>query len=355
MKALVLAGGHGTRLRPFSHSTPKQLVPVANRPVLFHALDALRAAGVTHTCLIVAGHGGPIREAVGDGSDFGMAVDFLSQDAPRGLAHCVLLARPFLGDDDFVMYLGDNVFADGIAPHLAAFHADSPAAQLVVSKVEDPSQYGIAELDETGRVTALWEKPSDPRGDMAVTGAYVFTSAIHEAVAAIGPSARGELEITDAVQWLVGQGHTVRAKPYTGYWKDTGTLADLLDCNRVLLAGLGSRLSGTVDADSRLSGPVVVEEGAVVRRSRVEGPAVIGAGTLVEDSHVAPYTALGPGCRLRGAGVGDSILMAGASVEGIRDLRGSIIGKSGEVRRGTREAAPHRLLIGDDSRIEITA
>ncbi|GHH78972.1 glucose-1-phosphate thymidylyltransferase [Streptomyces sulfonofaciens] len=357
MKALVLAGGAGTRLRPLSHSTPKQLVPVAGRPVLFHALDELRAIGVREAGVIIS-EGRPgeqIRAAAGDGSRFGLDITYLPQDAPRGLAHCVIIAREFLADDDFVMYLGDNIFAGGLGEPLAAFRSGAPAAQLVVTKVADPSAYGIAELDAEGRVTALQEKPAVPRSDLAVTGAYFFTPRIHEAVRGILPSARGELEITDAIQWLVTRGHPVRADRFSGYWADTGTLADVLTCNKVLLDDLAGAVRGVVDRASELTGQVVVEQGAEVIGSVIDGPVIIGAGSVIEDSRVGPFTSIGSGCRLRGAGVENSILLDQASVHGVRTIQGSIIGKAGDVRRQEDGSTMHRLLVGDDSRIDVPA
>lgn len=357
MKALVLAGGAGTRLRPLSHSTPKQLVPVAGKPVLFHALEELRAIGVGEAAVIIS-EGAPgekIRTAVGDGSRFGLDITYLPQDAPRGLAHCVIIAREFLADDDFVMYLGDNIFEGGLAQPLREFTGTAPAAQLVVTKVADPSAYGVVELDAEGRVTALAEKPAHPRSDLAVTGAYFFTPAIHEAVRAIEPSARGELEITDAIQWLVTRGSDVRAGLFAGYWADTGTLASVLTCNAVLLGDVERHIGGDVDAASEINGAVVVEAGARVTRSVIDGPAVIGAGSVVEDSRVGAFTSIGGGCRLTHAGVENSILLDQASVLGVRTIQGSIIGKAGDVRRQENGSTMHRLLVGDDSRIDVPA
>ncbi len=351
MKALILAGGSGSRLRPFSHSTPKQLVPVANKPVIFHALEAIAETGITEVGVIVSGEGEAVKAAVGTGARFGLAVTYLSQDRPRGLAHCVLIAGDFLGDEDFLMFLGDNVFVGGITAPMAEFRARRPAAQLVVTKVADPSQYGIAEVDDDGRVTGLQEKPKQARSDLAVTGVYFFTPRIHEAVASIGVSARGELEITDAVQALVDGGHEVRARFFSGYWKDTGTLVDLLACNRALLGDIRPETRGSIDARTELIGLVRVEEGARVSGSRIIGPAVIGAGSTVTDSSIGAYTSLGEGCRVEDAEIENSILLDRASVRGVRPLRGSIIGRDGEVRRS--EAGAVRLLVGDDSKVEV--
>ncbi|MEU5839946.1 glucose-1-phosphate thymidylyltransferase [Streptomyces diacarni] len=351
MKALVLSGGAGSRLRPFSHTTPKQLVPVAGKPVLFHALDALTAAGIDDIGLIVGEADGPVSRAVRERPGFDARVTCIAQDAPRGLAHCVLIARDFLGDDDFTMYLGDNIFQGGITDTLDAFRARRPTAQLAVRKVTDPGQYGIAELDAEGRVIALQEKPEHPRSDLAITGAYVFTSEIHEAVRAIGPSARGELEITDAVQWLVSRGRTVTAHHFSRYWADTGTLTDLLACNKVLLQALTPAVGGSVDEHSRLLGPVVVEEGATLRASVVEGPAIIGRHSTLVNCRVGPYSAVGAHCRIEASDVADSVLLDRSTVQGVHKLRGSIIGKAADIRRDSTDPGCHKLLVGDDSRV----
>jgi glucose-1-phosphate thymidylyltransferase len=251
------------------------------------------------------------------------------------------------------MYLGDNVFVGGLAEPFAAFNASRPAVQLVVTKVANPSESGVAEIDLAGRVTSLEEKPADPKSDLAVTGAYFFTPAIHDAVRSIQPSGRNELEITDAVQWLVTKGRDVRAYSFSGQWKDTGSHNDLLECNKLLLETITPRMSGTVDELSHMSGPIVVEEGAVVRRSVLNGPAIIGAGCVVEDSYVGPYTSLGNDCRLCGAGVEYSILLERASIQGIRGVQESIIGRAGVVRQSRDQSMVRRLALGDDSVVEV--
>lgn len=355
MKALVLAGGTGSRLRPLSHTMPKQLVPVANRPVLLHALDSVRDSGVVEVGVIVGDRAAAIRETVGDGAELGLRVTYLTQDAPLGLAHCVRIARDFLGDDDFVMYLGDNVLVGGIAELADRFRRARPSTQVVVTKVPDPSAYGVAEVGPDGRVQRVVEKPRRPRSDLALIGVYFFTPVVHEAVARIRPSGRGELEITDAIQWLVAQGFEVTAAQFDGYWKDTGRVDDVLECNRVLLEATVHRVDGEVDAASRLVGPVAIEPGARVVRSRVVGPAVVGAGTTVVDSYVGPYTALGAGCRLVGAGIEYSIVLDQVSVRDVRGIHGSLIGRASEVTLSSADVARHRLVIGADTRVELAA
>ncbi|GAA4000334.1 glucose-1-phosphate thymidylyltransferase [Streptomyces marokkonensis] len=355
MKALVLSGGAGTRLRPFSHSMPKQLIPIANRPVLEHVLDKVRELGVSEVGVIVGDRSAQIVAAIGDGSRLGLKVTYIHQDEPRGLAHCVVLAREFLGDDDFVMYLGDNMLPDGVTDIAREFTQERPAAQVVVHKVADPRSFGVAELDRDGRIERLVEKPAEPRSDLALIGVYFFTPAIHEAVGAISPSARGELEITDAVQWLVTQGAQVTASEYSGYWKDTGRVDDVLECNSKLLEGVVSSVQGEVDAASELIGPVVVDKGARVLASRIVGPVIVGAGTTVEHSRIGPNTSIGVDCVLRHTSIGSSIVLEGAQVTGVQGLHGSLIGRMACVGEAEGPAPHHRLVVGDHTRIEVAA
>ncbi|MFE6104077.1 glucose-1-phosphate thymidylyltransferase [Streptomyces laurentii] len=355
MKALVLSGGSGTRLRPFSYSMPKQLIPIANKPVLAHVLENIRAIGVTEIGVIVGDRVNQIQAVIGDGSALGVQVTYIQQDSPDGLAACVALARPFLGDDDFVMYLGDNMLPDGIEDIAAEFAAHRPSAQVVVHKAADPRSFGVAELDVDGRVERLVEKPSQPKSDLAVTGVYFFTSVVHEAVTAIEPSARGELEITDAIQWLVARGDEVKASVYDGYWKDTGRVEDVLECNRRLLDGLRTDILGEVDAASVLTGEVVVEAGARVIGSRIDGPAVIAAGSVIEDSHIGPHTSIGGDCVLTGADIGYSIVLDGATITEVRGLHASIIGRAASVGPSSIGEPRRRLFIGDHTRVEVAA
>ncbi|MFH8408115.1 glucose-1-phosphate thymidylyltransferase [Streptomyces sp. NPDC018019] len=352
MKALVLSGGTGTRLRPFTYSMPKQLIPIAGKPVLRHVLENIRDIGVTDIGIVVGAPDRHIAAALGDGADLGVRLTYLRQEQPLGLAHCVALGREFLGADDFVLYLGDTMLPEGIGALAAEFAARRPAAQLVVQKVPDPRRFGVAELDADRAVVRVTEKPDRPRSDLALVGVYFFTAAVHRAVAATGPGRRGEREITDAVQWLITAGAEVRAGEYGGYWRDTGRVEDVLACNRKLLEGLRPSVSGTVDAASRLTGPVVIEAGARVTGSRIAGPALVGAGTVVEDSRVGPYTSLGHGCELRRAGLEDSIALDGVTIHGVGGLSGSLIGRAARIGPG---AGRHRLVVGDDTRIEVAA
>ncbi len=354
MKALVLSGGLGTRLRPLTHSMPKQLVPVANRPVIYHGLENIRRAGITQVGMVVGDRGAVIAEELGDGSALGIAITYIHQERPLGLAHCVAISRDFLGDEDFIMYLGDNVLGGDVIDFVADFQERRPAAEIVVTKVPDPCECGVAEVDADGRVLGLEEKPRRPRSELGLMGVYLFTPVIHRAVQSIRPSLRNEWEITDAIQHLVAEGADVRAYVYSGYWKDTGKIEDLLECNRALLdLTRATSLDGVVDEHTEIIGPVVVESGARITRSRIIGPAVIGEKCVVEDSVVGPYTSIGACCVVEAAGIEDSIVMTGATVRGVRGMQGSLIGRSARVARSSGLFGTRRLMIGDDSTVEI--
>src|SRR4051795_4762516 len=291
LKGLILSGGKGTRLRPITHTSAKQLVPVANRPVLFYGIDAMAHAGIEEIGIIIAPETGEeIREVVGDGSAFGVSITYILQDEPAGLAHAVLTAEPFLGDSPFVMYLGDNLLQGGIDDLVTAFRANGPDALILLTPVPDPEHFGVAELDGD-RVIALAEKPAQPRTNLALVGVYMFTALIHDAARAIDPSARGELEITDAIQYLVDDGRRVEPHIVRGWWKDTGRLEDMLEANRLVLDRIEPRCDGEL-VDSQCDGRVVVERGARLERCTVRGPAIIGAGARLVDCYVGPYTAI---------------------------------------------------------------
>ena len=353
MKALVLSGGAGTRLRPITHTSAKQLVPVANKPVLFYGLEAIRDAGVTDVGIIVGDTAAEIEAAVGDGSELGISVTYIKQDAPLGLAHCVLIAQDFLGDDDFVMYLGDNFILGGITELVQEFRAGSYDAQILLTKVDNPSQFGVAELGPNGGVTTLVEKPKEPKSDLALVGVYMFRAGIHDAVRAIKPSPRGELEITDALQWLIDEGRDVRPHLVTGYWKDTGRLEDMLECNRKVLESIEPVVHGTVDADSVLTGRVVIEQGAVIERSTVRGPAIIGRDTVVRDTYVGPFTSIYFGCTLEDTEIEHSIVLEESTIRGVGRIEDSLIGKQVEVSPSSALPRAHRLMLGDHSRVSI--
>lgn len=355
MKALVLSGGSGTRLRPITHTSAKQLVPVANKPVLFYGLEAIAEAGITDAGIIVGDTAPAIEEAVGDGRAFGLNVTYIRQDAPRGLAHAVLISRDFLGDDDFVMYLGDNFIVGGITDLVSTFKAGRPDAQIMLTQVSDPRAFGVAELDRDGNVAGLEEKPRQPKSDLALVGVYIFTPAVHEAVRALSPSWRGELEITEAIQWLIDAGRPVRSTTITGYWKDTGNVADMLEVNRLVLEGIEPRISGTVSPDSELIGRVVVEAGAQVSGSRIVGPAIIGTDAKITGSYVGPFTAISGGCAIDDSEIEYSIVLSRASIRGVRRIEASLIGHDAQVTPAPRAPRAHRLVLGDHSKVQISS
>ncbi|MFD3683235.1 glucose-1-phosphate thymidylyltransferase [Nocardiopsis sp. NPDC058631] len=353
MKALVLAGGSGSRLRPITHTSAKQLVPVANKPVLFYGLESIAAAGVRETGIVTGDTAAEIENAVGDGSRFGLDVTYLRQEAPLGLAHGVLIAREYLGDDDFVMYLGDNFIVGGFADLAARFREQRPAAQLMLTRTSTPQAFGVAELDSAGRVVGLEEKPARPKSDLALAGVYMFTPAVHAVIANLKPSVRGELEITDAIQGLIDAGERVDSATITGYWKDTGNVDDMLEVNRNVLETLEPRIAGTV-TDSELVGRVVVAEGAQVVRSRIVGPVTVGPDAVIHDSYIGPFTSIEGGCRINASEIEYSIVLRGASIEGMRRIERSLIGRESQIVPAPPTPRAHRLVLGDHSQVRIS-
>jgi glucose-1-phosphate thymidylyltransferase len=352
VRALVLSGGEGSRLRPITHTSAKQLIPVAGRPILFHALDAIRDAGIREVGVVV----GPpneqeVRSAVGDGEAWGLSVTFVHQPQPLGLANAVSVAEAFIRGEPFLMYLGDNVLFGGVERFVEEFERTRPDASILLARVRDPAQFGVAVLDGS-RVVTLVEKPKEPPSDLALVGVYLFDEAILEACARLQPSWRGEYEITEAIQSLIDEGKTVHAEIVDGYWKDTGRPEDLLEANRMLLARRSASIDGEVDDASTVEGTAVIEAGAKVTRSRLRGPLVVGNGSLLEDADVGPNVSLEPGCSVVRSVVTDSILMRGCQVLDVDGLTGSILGRNVIVRHsGTNKA--HRLVVGDQSVVEV--
>jgi glucose-1-phosphate thymidylyltransferase len=359
MKGLILSGGAGTRLRPITHTSAKQLVPVANKPILFYGIEDMAAAGITEVGIIVGDlTGDEIRAAAGDGSAFDVDITYIHQSEPLGLAHCVLIARDFLSDDDFVMYLGDNMLQQGLTEFVEEFTRDreqadrAPAAQILLAHVDDPRQFGVADVDGAGEVVALVEKPADPPSDLALVGVYLFDAHIHDAVRAIKPSDRGELEITDAIQWLIDQGHRVRHEVLEGWWIDTGKKDPLLESNRLILETIESRIDGSV-VDSEIEGRVVIEAGAEVDGSRVRGPAIIGARTRVINSYVGPFTSIAADCELTDTSIDHSVVLERSRIHGVAGIADSLLGKDVQIGRSGRKPAALRLMLGDHSSVEL--
>jgi glucose-1-phosphate thymidylyltransferase len=353
MKALVLSGGKGTRLRPITHTSAKQLVPIANKPILFYGLESIARAGIKEVGIIVGETQAEIRQAVGDGSAFGVKVTYIPQEAPLGLAHAVKIAEPFMGQDDFVMYLGDNLLRDGLEKLVGEFKSKKPNAQILLAKVENPQQFGVAELSADGKVFRLEEKPKQPRSNLALVGVYMFDRHIFEAVNAIKPSGRGELEITDAIQYLIDKKYTVMPHLVDGWWKDTGKLEDLLEANRLVLESQNERNEGSVDAKSRLEGKVVIEKGASVTGSTIRGPAIIGRNAVIKNSYIGPYTAIYHDSELDGCEIEHSIVLEHSVVRGVKRIEDSLIGQNATVIQSPTKPSAYRIMIGDSSRVEI--
>lgn len=361
MKGIIVSGGKGTRLRPLTYTGAKQLVPVANKPVLFYALEDLVDAGITDIGIVVpadfAMARDQIRAAVGDGSRFGagVRVTYIEQDAPRGIAHAVAICREFVGDEKFVVFLGDNFIREGITRQVAAFRDGEMNAVLMLHRVPNPRELGVAVVEEGlagPRIVELQEKPAQPKSDLGIVGIYMLDHHFFEAAATLRPSARGELEITDALSELLRRGLDVRPEMVEGYWIDTGKHIDMLDANRLVLDTVERRVDGDVDDASRVDGRVVLEKGARLSRSVVRGPAIIGAGAVVEDAFIGPYTAVGEGCRVVRSEIEHSIVLEGSTIEDIEGrIEDSLIGRNVRLTRSETKPRGHKLLLGDNSSV----
>jgi len=353
MKGLILSGGKGTRLRPLTYTRAKQLVPVANKPVLFYGVEAIVAAGIREIGVVVGDTREEIQQALGDGSRFGAQITYIDQDAPRGLAHAVLISEPYLRGEPFVMYLGDNLIADGITALVDDYRRIGCNSQILLARVPNPEQFGVAEL-ANGTVVRLTEKPPQPRSDLALVGVYMFDETIFEAVRAIRPSARQELEITDAIQWLVDHGKSVHPHIVSGWWKDTGKIEDMLEANRIILDTFKPRGFESVDSGCRVEGKVVVEPGAKLFQSTIRGPAIIGPGAEIRNAFVGPYTSIGPDCFVESCEIENSIVLQGSRLEKIPGrIADSLIGTNVRIHPGHERPRVHRFLIGDNSEIGI--
>jgi glucose-1-phosphate thymidylyltransferase len=353
MRGLILSGGKGTRLRPLTHTSAKQLVPVANKPVLFYGIEAMAAAGIEDVGIIIAPEtGAEIRAAAGDGSTFGVSIEYIEQDEPLGLAHALLTAEPFLGRSPFVMYLGDNLLRDGIVDLVDTFRNEGPDALILLTPVPDPEHYGVAELTD-GRVARLVEKPKQPRTDLALVGVYMFTPSIFDAARSIKPSWRGELEITDAIQALVDRGLRVDPHIVHGWWKDTGQVQDMLEANQLILDDLDERIEGEL-VDSRVEGRVVIAAGARLERATVRGPAIVGGGTQITDAYIGPYTAIGDDVTISKAELEHSIVLSGSSIADLEyRIEASLIGKNVRIGRGPALPKAYRFVVGDNADVQI--
>lgn len=353
MKGLILAGGRGTRLRPLTHTHAKQLIPVGNKPILFYGLEALAEAGIREVGIIVGDTQKEIEAAVGDGSSWGIKVTYIKQDEPLGLAHAVKVAQPFLKDSPFVLYLGDNLLLNGIKPFVEAFRSGKPQALILLTPVNNPSLFGVAEIREDGKVVNLEEKPCDPKSNLALVGVYIFQEDIFLAIEGLKPSWRGEYEITHAIQRLLDQGKTVLPFTVSGWWKDTGRPEDLLEANTIILDQIKGDVKGEI-VESSVQGRVVVEKGAKITESTVRGPAVIGSGVFIKGSFIGPYTSLACGVRIINTEIAGSIVMADSCLQDVQPrIEDSIIGQNALVNTISTLPRSLKLTLGDHCRVEL--
>lgn len=355
MKALVLSGGKGTRLRPITYTGAKQLVPIANRPILAYVLDNIARVGIKEVGMIISPEtGDEVKVTMGDGSKWGVEISYIMQDAPRGLAHAVLTGREFLGDSPFVMYLGDNLIGCGIEGFVDTFKKTGSDAVILLKPVENPQSFGVAEIAKDGKIICLEEKPKNPKSNLALVGVYIFSTEIHRAIANIKPSARGELEITDAIQNLITIGKSVHSHVIDTWWLDTGKKDDLLAANTIVLDEWFKRkISGDVDAASQITGRVTVEQGAVVRNSTLRGPIVIGSGSVVEDSFIGPFTSVGSNTKIKKSIIEHCVILTGAEISHVDRMEDSLIGRNAKVVKCHHKHQALRLMIGDDSVVEV--
>ena len=353
MKGLILSGGKGTRLRPLTYTSAKQLVPVANKPILFYGIEALSAAGIHEIGIVVGDTKAEIKDAVGDGSRWNVSVTYIEQEAPLGLAHAVLTSESFLGTEPFVMYLGDNLLATGLKPLVEEFKRNRPAAQILLTRVSEPQRFGVAELHDD-KVIRLVEKPKEPKSDLALVGVYLFGPEVFDAVKQISPSSRNELEITDAIQELIDRDHVVRPHLVQGWWKDTGKLEDILEANRLVLETLTRNVKGHVGSECNIEGIVIIEPGATVNNSVVRGPAIIGTGAKIEHAYIGPFTSIMNDVEIRGSEIEHSIVLEGSNVTGLANrVVDSLIGKNVRIYREPVKPSAYRFMLGDNSEVGI--
>jgi len=353
IKAVILSGGKGTRLRPITHTSAKQLVPVANTPILFYGIQAIRDAGITDIGIVVGDTASEIKAAVGDGKKFGVRATYIQQEAPLGLAHAVKIAKDFVGKDRFVVYLGDNLITDGVTSFVKKFEANAPNCQILLAHVPNPESFGVAEL-EGERVVRLVEKPSEPKTDLALVGVYMFDETVFEAADAIKPSARGELEITDAIQYLIENGRDVQCQIITGWWKDTGKLQDMLEANRMVLSKLETRIDGEIDSKTQVDGCVVVGRGSKVENSILRGPLIIGENATIVNAYVGPFTSINYNCEIRGSEVEHSIILEDSRIIDVGGrIESSLVGKNVVIEKHSRRPRAYKFMVGDYSRIEL--
>ncbi len=355
MKAIILSGGKGTRLRPLTYSGAKQLVPVANKPILFYCIDNIVQAGIKEIGIIISPETGQeIKEAVGDGSSWGTKIEYITQDTPGGLAHAIITARDFLADSSFVMYLGDNLIGTGIEQFINEFNSKNPEALILLKEVDNPKQFGVADVSKEGKVLELIEKPDVPPSNLALVGIYIFAAKIHEAIDRIKPSKRGELEITDAIQELINMDCNVESFVLDMWWLDTGKKDDLLTANAIVLDDwLETDIKGEVDEPSEILGRVAIGRGSVIKNSKIRGPVVIGENTLIENAFVGPHTSIGDNVKIIKSSVEHSVILNDSELKDIERLEESLMGRSVRIFKNNTTHKALRLMVGDDSIVEV--
>ncbi len=352
MKALILSGGKGTRLRPITHTSAKQLVPVANKPILFYGIEAIKAAGITDIGIVVGETKEEIKAAVGDGSKWKAKITYIEQEEPLGLAHAVKISQDFIGKDCFVMFLGDNLIKDGITSLVKEFQKNSPNAQILLAHVPHPEQFGVAEL-KNDKVVKLVEKPKEPKSDLALVGVYMFDKNIFTAVNNIKPSWRNELEITDAIQYLIDHDFNVHPHIINGWWKDTGKLDDILEANRIILETMQTKVEGKIDNKSKLEGKVVIEKGAEIINSVIRGPVIIGKESKIVNSYIGPFTSVYFGVTIENSEIEHSIILENSKITDIKRIEDSLVGQNAEILKSKSKPLAYRIMVGDSSRVEV--
>lgn len=354
MKGLILSGGFGTRLRPLTHTSAKQLIPVANKPILFYAIEAVRDAGIKDIGIVVGDTKEEIKEAIGTGKNFGVKITYIEQEAPLGLAHAVKISKGFLRNEPFVMYLGDNILKEGIKEFVEAFKKKKSNALILLSRVPHPEYFGVADLDKSGKVVKLTEKPKSPKSNLALVGVYIFDKNIFKAVQNIKPSRRKELEITDAIQWLINKGLTVESHEVSGWWKDTGKPEDILEANQLVLEDIESKIQGKIDKETEITGRVIIEKGAEVKRSQLRGPLIIGKGSRVINSYIGPFTSISYSVKVDSSEVEHSIILEESEIVGIQGrIDQSLIGKGVKIISRRTKPSTHKFVLGDRSDITL--
>jgi glucose-1-phosphate thymidylyltransferase len=355
MKAIILSGGKGTRLKPLTNTLAKQLIPVANKPILLYVLEQITRAGINDIGMIISPEtGGRIKEVVGDGSQWKAKVTYIVQSEPAGLAHAVKTAGDFLGDSSFLMFLGDNLIQGGVTAFVEEFKVHSPESLILLKRVPDPRQFGVAELYATGKVIRLVEKPKDPKSDLALVGVYLFSPQIHESISRIKPSSRNELEITDAIQDLLNRGLSVRSHILSGWWLDTGKKDNLLAANRVVLDDILQRnVKGQIDSKSEIEGRVEIQPGTRIVSSVIRGPVSIGKGCLVKDSFIGPFTSIADQTSIENSSIEHSVILEKCSISHIARMTDSLVGRDSRIRKRENGFAAVRLFVGDDANLEL--